>query len=196
LFRIAAIVHAELAIHKGYRGATSVRQGHALDPGQGVRRYQSCVRADDEWVLFSPCGREPQSLSRILARINAGDNRPLEAFPAGVSAQYVDLRGLELRAMELRYTELRGANLAGANLYEANLSKEGHCGADGEGGPDLRDVVFRDTKLWRSNLTLADLRGADLSGAMVSKWTLHSAVWDGAFGFDEIKIDEEEEVNS
>lgn len=197
LFRLSAIVHAELAIHQGYRGATSVRQGQVLEPGQGVRRYQSCVRTDHgEWVLFSPFGREPQSLPRVLARINAGDNRPVEAFPAGVAAQYVDLRGLEMRAMELRYTELRGANLAGANLYEAILSKEGYCGADGEGGPDLRDVIFRETKLWHANLTLADLRGADLSGAMVSKGTLHSAVLDGAFGLDEIEIDEEEEVNS
>jgi hypothetical protein len=193
LFRLAALVHAEIATHQGYRGAVSVNAGQVGEPGENARRHQCRVVADDRaWLLFSPCGRDRKSLPRLLARINAGEDRPGGEFPVRVSVRYADLRGLVLRGMDLQLTELRGANMAGADLADAVLSRKGVCGADHLSGPDLRDIVLEEANLWNANLIEADLRGANLRRMKVSCWTLSSAELEGAIGIEAIRVYDEE----
>ena len=75
---------------------------------------------------------------------------------------------------DLRCIDFNGANLCGADFCDANLSGANFCGAD------LSGAVFWRADLSRINFSDANLRGADLYGAKLSRANLRGADLYGA----------------
>jgi hypothetical protein len=136
--------------------------------------------------------------ARLIGSYNDQGNRPINSIiylrsadlrGANLSLSYlfdVDLSGANLSGANLSVAALSRANLSGANLSGVNLSRADLSGANlslaSLRGADLRGADLREATIWmidpsgtkhkrtypNSNLWLADLIGANLSGAKVT----------------------------
>ncbi|WP_437905939.1 hypothetical protein WME95_48245 [Sorangium sp. So ce327] len=105
LFRIAMMVHYELAVATGWlssanRDAFDFAEqiwSSVAERGVGARRRQCVVRRriGSEWVLLSPESTYGD-WSRTEARINAARDRPMGFFPSGISFLGVDFRDADI----------------------------------------------------------------------------------------------------
>jgi uncharacterized protein YjbI with pentapeptide repeats len=81
----------------------------------------------------------------------------------------LDLTGVDLSAVRMNGADLRGAILRGASLLGARLSNTKLDGAFLSARADVRGACFRGARFDGAYLGVVDTRGADFSGAHLSK---------------------------
>jgi uncharacterized protein YjbI with pentapeptide repeats len=117
-----------------------------------------------------------QQLARENLRLTLGVQSNLRNIDlSNRSLPSIYLGGKDLRSAKLAGTNLRGATLAGASLNDADLQgahlerarlDNAHLENAGLQWAHLQDAVLAGARLFETDFTRADLRGANLAGAI------------------------------
>lgn len=136
LFRIAAVVHYQIALRQGWLDPRTPGGGHPApaelwanvegpppannwegESRHDSRPYQAVVRhGDKRWAFFAPAGFDPRYFANFVARINAAGWRPGGIFPFGVRMDGSYLAGSQIAYPGEILRSYRPASWIRANL--------------------------------------------------------------------------------
>ncbi|MEV8117514.1 pentapeptide repeat-containing protein [Streptomyces xiamenensis] len=137
---------------------------------------QTAARILKEWLTSTSGALEAIGFDFRGADLSHGEIR--EAILVGASLQNVNLRESSLYRSNLEAADLTGANLSGADLVRVNLDDAVLRSARLDRadmtkaslyGVDASEASFRGTRVMGASFLEVDLRGADLSGAILSE---------------------------
>ncbi|WP_030732749.1 pentapeptide repeat-containing protein [Streptomyces sp. NRRL F-2890] len=138
--------------------------------------YPATARRLEEWLASASDGLEAIGFDFRGADLSRGVFR--ESILIEASLQNVNLSGSSLYRSNLEAADLTRANLSGADLVRVNLDDAVLRSARLDRadmtkaslyGVDASEASFRGTRIMGASFLEVDLRGADLSGAILSE---------------------------
>ncbi len=202
LFRLCAWTHYQVALQRNWlhSGQSKRKPAQLWDGvtniGEGPRRYQACItQGSEQWILFSPSGKNSEYYANYVARINGAGWRPSGSFPLGCNLSGIDLRRATVtiaisahipRGIVIwRHANLSSAN-AGGSLFYFHDAREmlatgiifwlGMLDFCNLSYADLTNARLTHARLLHANLTNADLTEADLRNADLTEADLTNVV--------------------